>query len=152
MKLQAAQRTPEGQEQIKKYVRIIQIAPPPDSQLDAADVFDRKAGLTDFSVDTLLAVTRGILKGAGAPDDVLMRLQEGRKQIKAQLQGPVLASILLTYKGVSKPDMAKYGEELSTGLLRWYYDAVHQSFVEMLGERAEAIGQDIKSAAIAKKD
>ncbi len=151
LQLEAAQYTPEGQEKIRKYMRMIQIAPPPDSQLDSADAFDRKAGVTDFTVNSLLAVTRGMLKGAGAPDSLASQLQENRKQIKAQIQSTVLASILLTYSGVNKADLAKYADELSSGPLKWYYDAVRQSFVEMLEERAEAMGQDIKAAAMAKR-
>jgi hypothetical protein len=152
LQLEAARYTPEGQEKIKKYMRIIQIAPPPDSQLDSANAFDRKVGVTDFTVDYLFAVTRGMLKGAGAPDDVLTQMQEHRKQMKAQIQGTILASILMTYSDVSKPDLAQYGDELSSGSLKWYYDAVHQSFVEMLELRSEAIGQDIRAAALAKRN
>lgn len=150
LQLEAAQYTSEGQEQIKKYMRIIQIAPPPDSQLDSAAAFDQKAELSDSMVDYLLAITRGMLKGAGAPDTVVQRLEERRKQMKAQIQGTVLAAILLTYKGVSKPDLAKYGDQLSSVPLKWYYDAVHIALVEMLLERSEAIGHEIKAAVTAK--
>ena len=72
--------------------------------------------------------------------------------MKAQIQGAVLASILMTYTGVDKADLTKYGEQLSSGALKWYYDAVHQSFLEMLEERARAIGEDVKAVAIAKRN
>jgi len=152
LQLEAARYTPEGQEKIKKYMRIVQIAPPPDSQLSAADAFDERVGVSDFTVDYLVAINRGILTGAGAPPDVIAQLQEHRKQAKAQIQGVVQASILVTYSGVNKADLAKYAQELSSGPLKWYYDAVHQSFLEMLEQRARAIGQDIKSVALAKSN
>ena len=151
LQLEAARYTPEGQEKIKKYMSIIKIAPPPDSQLDMADAFDQKAGVTDYSVDSIVAVTRGILQGAGAPDDVLAQFLEHRKQMKAQMQGVMLASILSTYSGVSKPDLMKYGDELSSGPLKWYYDNVHQSFLEVVEQHAQAIGQDLKAAMVAKR-
>ena len=151
LQLEADRYTPEGQEKIKKYMRIIQIAPPPDSQLDSANAFDQKVGVTDVTVDHVLAVTRGFLAGAGAPNEVLAELQEHRKQIKAQMQATVLASILMTYSGVSKPDLANYANELSSGPLKWYYDAVHQSLAEVLEQRARSAGQDVKAAALAKQ-
>jgi len=152
LKLEADRYTPEGQERIKKYMRIIQIAPPPDSQLSTADAFDQRVGVTDFTVNYLLAINRGILSGAGVPEEVIGQLEERRKQMKAQIQGAVLASILMTYTGVDKADLTKYGEQLSSGALKWYYDAVHQSFLEMLEERARAIGEDVKAVAIAKRN
>lgn len=146
LQLEAARYTPEGQEKIKKYMKIIQIAPPPDSQLEQADAFDRKVGVTEQTVDYLFAMTRGILGGAGAPPDLLSRLQERRKQLTAQLSGTTLASILLTYSGVSKPDLERYADKLSSGPMKWYYDTVHKSFLEVVEQRAEEIGHDIKSA------
>ena len=150
LELEASRYTPEGQEKIKRYMRIIEIAPPPDSQLSSADAFDEKVGVTEFTVDYLIAVNRGILTGAGAPPDILTQLQEHRKQMKARIQGLVQASILITYTGVNKADLAKYGQELSSGPLKWYYDMVHQSFLEMLEQRARAIGQDVKAATVAQ--
>jgi len=152
LQLEAERYTPAGQEKIKKYTRIIQIAPPPDSQLSSADAFDQKVGVTNFTVDYLVAVTQGMLAGAGAPDDVVADLKTHRKQMQAQIQVAVQASILMTYNGVSRADLAKYGKELSSGPLKWYYDAVHQSFIEMLEQRARAIGQDIKSATLSKQN
>ena len=151
LQLEGARYTPEGKEKAKKYERMIQIAPPPDSQLDSADAFDQKAHLTDFSVDSLMAVTRGMLQGAGAPDDAIKELESHRKELQAQIQGNVLAQILMVYGGVSKADLAKYAAELSSGPLKWYYDAVRQSLVEMLEQRAVSIGRDMKSAVMSKE-
>lgn len=152
LQLEAAQRTPEGQEKAKKYMRIVQIAPPPDSQMAGADAFDQKTGLTDFTVDSILAVSRGFLQGAGAPNDAIEQLQRRREQMKAQMQGTMLATILLTYKDASKPDLTKYGEELSSGPLKWYYDTVHRSLLEILEQHAQAAGHDIKAASVAKRE
>ncbi|HEY6251503.1 MAG TPA: hypothetical protein VI685_16210 [Candidatus Angelobacter sp.] len=149
--LENARHTPEGQEKAKKYERIIKIAPPPDSQLDTADAFDEKVHVSDFTVDSLMAVTRGMLQGAGAPDEALAELDSHRKELKAQIQGGVLATILMTYSGVNKADLTKYSVELSSGPLQWYYEAVHQSLVEMLEHRAQAIGRDMKAAVLSKQ-
>lgn len=150
LELEAARYTPGGQEKIKKYMRIIQIAPPPDSQLSVAEAFDEKVGVSDFTVDYLLAIIRGIFTGADILPDAVAQLQEHRKQMKARIQGLVQASILVTYSGVNKADLVKYSQELSSGPLKWYYDIVHQSFLEMLEQRARSIGQDIKSATVAQ--
>ena len=152
LKLEADVYTPEGQERIQKYARIMQIAPPPDWQLENADAFDQKAGITEYTVDYLLAVKRGILTGMGAPPDVVAQLKEQRKLLKVQIENGILASIILTYNGVSKADLAKYGNELSTGPLRWYFDTVHKSLVEILLERSTAIGHDIKDAVLASRE
>lgn len=151
LQLEGARYTPEGKEKAKKYERMIQIAPPPDSQLDSADAFDQKVHVSDYSVDSLMAVTRGMLQGAGAPDEAIKELESHRKELQAQIQGNVLAQILMIYSGVSKADLTKYAVELSSGPLKWYYDAVHQSLVEMLEQRAESIGRDMKSAVMSKE-
>ncbi|HEY6967864.1 MAG TPA: hypothetical protein VJA94_01565 [Candidatus Angelobacter sp.] len=150
LELETSRYTPERQEKIKQYMRIIEIAPPPDSQLSAAEAFDEKVGESEFTVEYLFAIYRGILTGAGAPPDVIKQLQEHRKQMKARIEGLVQASILITYTGVSKADLAKYGQERSSGSLKWYYDTVRQSFLEMLELRARAIGQDVRTATVAQ--
>jgi hypothetical protein len=150
LELEASRYTPEGQEKIKRYMRIMEIAPPPDSQVSTVDAFDQKVGVTEFTVEYLLAVTRGILTGAGAPPEAVAQLQEHRKQMKARIQGLVQASILVTYTGVNKADLSRYAQELSSGPLKWYYDTVHQSFLDMLEQRARAIGQDVKAVTVAQ--
>lgn len=151
LQLEGARYTPEGMEKAKKYQRILEIAPPTDSQLDSADAFDQKAHVTDRTMDSLLAVTRGMLQGAGAPDEAIAELDSHKKEMKAQIQGGVLASIVVTYSGVSKADLMKYGDELASGPLNWYYSAVHQSLIEMLGDRSQAIGKDLKSAIMSRR-
>jgi len=152
LQLEAARYTPEGQEKLKKYMRIVSIAPPPDSQVSSADAFDDKVGLTDLTVDYMLTITRGVLAGGGAPEEVISQLESRRKQMKAQLQPTAQASILVTYTGVSKSDLAKYGDELTSGPLKWYYDKVHESMLEVLAEHAQAIGKDLKSTMMAQKN
>src|SRR5215472_15495760 len=56
LQLETSRYTPEGQEKIKKYMRIIEIAPPPDSQLSTAEAFDEKVGVSEFTVEYLLAI------------------------------------------------------------------------------------------------
>jgi hypothetical protein len=152
LRREADNYTPEGQERIHKYARIMEIAPPPDWQLENADAFDQKAGITEYTVDYVLAVKRGILTGIGAPPDVVAQVKEQRKLLKVQIENGILASIILTYNGVKKADLAKYGDELSTGPLKWYFDTVHKSFVEILLERSTAVGRDIKDAVLASRE
>lgn len=151
LQLEASIYTPEGQEKVKKYMRIVQIAPPPDSQMEAADIFDQKVGFTDDNVDIVLAFTRGMYIGAGAPDDVIAQLQDRRNLLRAQMQGNVLASILLTYSSVTRADLTKYSDELSSGPLKSFHQLVQRSFVEILEQRAEAVGRDVKAASLAKR-
>jgi hypothetical protein len=151
LQLEAARFTPEGQEKIKKYMRITQIAPPTDAQMESAVAFDQKVGITDFNVDCMLAVTRRMLNGLGVPAEEIPQLRDQQKQLKSQIQGQLLTSILSTYDGVSKADLAKYGEEVSSGSLKWYYDTVHKSLLEMMGDRAESVGHDLKAVMQAKQ-
>jgi hypothetical protein len=151
MHLEAAAYTPEGQERIQKYLRVMQIAPPPDWQLETADAFDQKAGMTSFSVDAIVAVQRGMMTGLGAPPEAIAELKDQRKLLKVQIENTVLASIILTYNGVSKSDLSKYGDELSSGPLKWYHDTVRKSFMEILAEHATTMGQEIKDAVLTSR-
>ena len=143
--IEAEATTPEGKEKIKKYARIYQLAPPPDDRLDAVTALDQSSGLTDFTVDSVFAVVRGMLSGSNGESQALDQLKEYRASFRAQIQSGVQLSMLATYHDVSKPDLRQYAKELSTEPLRTLYAQLRQSMLEVFEERAHAAGEDLRA-------
>jgi hypothetical protein len=142
--LEAATNTAEGQEKLQKYINIAQTVPPSDDRMDTLDALDASAGISDFVTDFEIAMFRGIVSGAGAPSDVLAQIQTHRKDIKVQRQNYVVLGMNVTYHGVTRPELMQYAKELSAQPLKGFYAQVRKTFVELVEERAQAMGRDLK--------
>lgn len=59
--LEAAASTPEGQEKIKRYIKIAQINPPTDDRVDALDAIDANSGSSDLVTDFILTFLTGMM-------------------------------------------------------------------------------------------
>jgi transaldolase len=146
LSLEAAASTPEGQDKIKKYIKISQLNPPTDDRMDALDAIDASSGSSDMVTDFTLAFLTGMMSGVGAPPDVIEQLRSRRKELKAQMQNNIELSMSVTYHGVTRLDLQQYAQELAAPALKRFYGQVSRSFVEITEERARAIGQDLKKA------
>jgi hypothetical protein len=144
--LDAATSTPEGQEKIKKYIKIAQLNPPTDDRMDALDALDAASGSSDLVTDFILAYLTGMMTGVGAPPEIVDQLRSRRNELKAQMQNNIALSMSVTYHGVTRIDLQQYAKELSAPPLKRFYGQLSKTFVEITQERARAIGQDLKKA------
>ena len=142
--LEAATNTPEGQQNLKRYMNIAKTVPPTDDRLAALDTLEASVHASDFMTDTTLAVLRGTLTGAGAPPEVVSQIQTHRKEMKAQMLNQIELSMSIVYHGVTRPELQQYAKELSAQPLKGFYEQVQKSFVEIVEERSRAMGQDLK--------
>lgn len=145
--LEAAANTPEGQEQLKKYIEIAKTAPPTEERIEALDAIDSSTGASDFVTDTVMAVMRGMMTGQGAPQDVIAQFESHRREIKLQMQNNVELTMSVTYHGVTRPELLQYARELSAPPLKAFYALVNRTFTQLLEERARAVGQELKNTA-----
>jgi hypothetical protein len=144
--LEAATNSAEGQEKLRKYINIARTVPPTDDRMDALDALDASAGTSDFVTDFEIAMFRGMMRGAGAPPEVLQQIQSHRKDLKTQRQNYVVLGMNVTYHGVTRPELQQYTRELSSQPLKAFYAQVRKTFVEIVEERAQAMGRDLKIA------
>jgi hypothetical protein len=150
--LEVAADTPEGQEKIKRYIKIAQINPPTDDRMDALDALDASAGSSDLVTDFSLAFVTGIMTGAGAPREVVEEVWSHRKELKARTQNSIELSLSVTYHGVTRIELQQYARELSAPPLKGFYEQLNKTFVEITAERSLAIGQDLKKAVAARQN
>lgn len=142
--LEAATNTPEGQEKLQRYINIAKTVPPTDERLEALDAIDSSVGASDFVTDTVMAMTRGMMAGLGAPPDLIAQFESRRRDLKAQMQNNVELSMSVTYHGVTRPELLQYARELGAQPLKGFYALVDKTFTEIIEERARAMGQDLK--------
>jgi|SRR5579862_6303823 len=150
--LEAATNTTEGQEKLKKYIKIASTVPPTDERIEALDAIDNSMGASDFVTDTILAMMSGMMKGVGAPPEIVAQLHEHRKELKAQMQNSVELSMSITYHGVVRPELQQYAKELEAQPLKGFYAQVNKAFVEIVEERSQAMGQELKKAIAARQN
>ncbi|MBZ5506899.1 MAG: hypothetical protein LAO78_15700 [Acidobacteriia bacterium] len=150
--LEAATNTAEGQQKLKRYVRIASTVPPTDDRIEALDAVDASVGISDYATDTFMAMMRGIMTGAGAPPEILARLESQRKELKTEMQNNIELSMSVTYHGVTRPELQQYAKELGSQPLKGFYTQVSKSFVEIVEERSRLIGQDLKKAMVARQN
>ena len=144
--LEAAASTPEGQEKIKRYIRMAELNPPTDDRMDTLNALDAASGSSDLVTDFTLAYLSGMMTGLGAPPEVVEQLRSRRNDLKAQMQNNIALSMSVTYHGVTRVDLQQYARELSAAPLHSFYKQLSKAFVEITQERALAIGQDLKKA------
>lgn len=149
--LEEAASTPEGQEKIKKYIKIAQLNPPTDDRMDMLDAIDAASGASDLVTDFTLAYLSGMMTGLGAPTEVVEQLRARRNELKAQMQNNIALSMSVTYHGVTRVDLQQYARELAAPPLKQFYVQLSKTFVEITQERALAIGQELKKAIPAPK-
>jgi hypothetical protein len=150
--IEAEATTPAGKEKIQKYAKMYQIAPPTEDRLDLANALDQSSSLTDFTVDSIVAVMRGMLSGSMGDADLAQQLSEYRTAMRPQVQTGLQISLLATYHGVSKADLQQYAKELNSEPLKTVYSQMRQSMLEVFEERAHAVGEDLRAQAPAKSD
>jgi hypothetical protein len=142
--LEAATNTPEGQQQLQKYIDIAKTAPPTDERLEAIDAIDNSLGASDFITDMVMATTRGMMTGLGAPPELIAQFEARRRDVKAQMQNNIELTMSVTYHGVTRPELLQYAREVGAQPLKGFYSLVNKTFAEIVEERARAMGQDLK--------
>ena len=150
--LDTAGNTPEGQEKIKRYIKIAQLNPPTDDRVEALDAVDAGLGSSDLVTDFTLAFITGMMTGAGAPPEIVEQLRSRRKDLKAQMQNNIELSMSVTYHGVTRADLQQYAKELAVPPLKTFYGQLSKAFVEITEERSRAIGQDLKKAMTSRQN
>jgi hypothetical protein len=149
--LEAEAGTPEGQEKVKRYARAIQVVPPPDERLDAIAILDDSAGSSDLAADAVIVVTRGMLSGVGDHSNAVEDLVRHRNDLKMSMRNALEASMLCTYKSVPRAEILQYARELRSAPLKTFYDQAKQAFLEVMEERAQAAGADLKTVITASR-
>ncbi len=150
--LEAAANSPEERGKAQRYARAISIAPPPDNRVDVIETIDSSAGVTDVAVDTVIAITRGMMEGADVNPELAGGMEQQRRELKAQMHNAIQISLLSTYRSATVPDLSQYAKELSSEPLKSFYSQVNKAFVEMLEARSQAIGRDLKAAVTASRN
>lgn len=148
--LEAAARTPEGHEKMIKYAKVISIAPPPDSRVDAINAIDTNAGITDFNVDTVITITRGMMEGAEMSEDLVAEVEHHRREMTDQIRNPTQILLLATYRTASVPDLVAYANEAKAQPLKGFNDNIKKILLEILEEQAILIGRDLKAVTTAQ--
>jgi hypothetical protein len=144
IRLDADARTPEGKQKLQRYTRAIQVAPPSDTRLSLIQAFDERVGISAFAMDSMIAATRGMMVGAGAPPEVLPQIDMHRAEIKTQIQNGILLALSSAYRNVGRADLEAFAKELSTQPLKGFYDQARKAFVGMTEARCTAIGKELK--------
>ncbi len=144
IRLDAEARTPEGKQKLQRYARAMQVAPPSETRLSMIQAFDERAGVTAFAMDSMIAATRGMMAGAGAPPEVLSQFDTHRAEIKARIQNSILLALSSAYRNVGRADLEAFAKELSTPPLKGFYDQARKAFVGMTEARCTAIGKELK--------
>ena len=106
--LEAEAGTPEGQAQVKRYARAIQVVPPPDDRLDAIATLDDSAGSSDLAADAVIVVVRGMLWGAGDRSNAAEDVARHRNELKMSMRNALEVSMLCTYKSVGRAEILEY--------------------------------------------
>jgi hypothetical protein len=149
--VEAEAGTPEGQEKVKRYARAIQVVPPPDERLDAIAILDDSAGSSDLAADAVIVVTRGMLSGVGDHSNAVEDLVRHRNDLKMSMRNALEVSMLCTYKSVPPAEILQYARELRSAPLKTFYDQAKQAFLEVMEERAQAAGADLKTVITASR-
>jgi hypothetical protein len=144
--LEAATKTPGGQAKLKRYINIALTAPATDERMAALDALDASSGTTNFATDSSMAIMRGMLTGMESPPDVIAQIQEHRNEIKAQMQNTMELSFLVTYHGVTRPELQQYAAELGSQPLKGLHDQIKKAFLVIMEEHSKALGQDLKKS------
>ena len=142
--LEAATNTPEGQVRLQRYINIAKTAPPTDDRMEALDAIDASLGISDFVTDTVIAMTRGMMTGLAAPPDVITQFEAHRRDLKLQMQNNLELTMSVTYHGVTRPELLQYAHELGAPPLKGFYTLVNKTFIGIVEEHAQAVGQDLK--------
>jgi hypothetical protein len=150
--LEAATSTPDGQEKIKRYIKMAELNPPTDDRMDTLNALDAASGSSDLVTDFTLAYLSGMMTGLGAPPEVVEQLRSRRNDLKAQMQNNIALSMSVTYHGVTRADLQQYAKELAAPPLKRFYGQLSNAFVEITQERALAIGQELKKAVPVPKN
>src|SRR5262249_11006480 len=129
--LEAAANSPEGREKAQRYARAVSIAPPPDNRVDVIETIDNSARGTDLAVDTVIAITRGMMAGADADPELAGGMEQHRRELRAQMHNAIQISLLSTYRSATVPELSQYAKELSSEPLKSFYSQVNKAFVEM---------------------
>lgn len=151
MRLDAEARTPEGKQKLQRYMRAIKVAPPSDTRMSQIQAFDERVGITAFALDGMIATTRGLMTGMGAPEEVLSQLDSGRATYKSQIQSTMLLALSSAYRSVGAADLDAFAKELTSQPLKEFYDQARKTFVGMIEARCTAIGKDFKAAMETKQ-
>jgi hypothetical protein len=151
MRLDAEARTPEGKQKLQRYARAIQVAPPSDTRLSMIQAFDERAGITAFAMDSMIAATRGMMVGSGAPAEAFSQIDLHRAEIKTQIQNSILLALSSAYRNVGQADLEAFGKELSTQPLKGFYDQARKAFVAMTEARCTAIGKELRASMEARQ-
>ncbi len=149
--LEAEAGTPEGQATVKRYARAIQVVPPPDDQLDAIAILDDSAGSSELAADAVIVVVRGMLTGAGDQSNAAEDMARHRNDLKMSVRNALQVSMLCTYKSVGRAEILEYARELRSGPLKAFYDQAKQAFLEVMEERAIAVGADLRTVITASR-
>jgi hypothetical protein len=144
--LETATKTPEGQAKLKRYMNIAQTAPATDERIAALDALDASAGATSFATDSSLAVMRGMLSGVDAPPELIAQIQEHRNEIQSRMQSTMELSFLVTYHGVTRPELQRYAAELNSPPLKGFHDQIKKAFLVIMEEHSRVLGQDLKKS------
>jgi hypothetical protein len=142
--LEAATNTPEGQEKLQRYINIAKTVPPTDERLEALDAIDASMGSSDFVTEMAMAMTRGMMTGLGAPQELITQFETHRRDLKAQMQNNIELSMSVTYHGVTRPELLQYAREVGAQPLKGFYALVNKTFTGMVEEHARAMGQELK--------
>ena len=151
MRLDAEARTPEGKQKLQRYMRAIKVAPPSDTRMSQIQAFDERVGITAFALDGMIATTRGLMTGMGAPAEVLSQLESSRATYKFQIQTTMLLALSSAYRSVGAADLDAFAKELTSQPLKGFYDQARKTFVWMIEARCTAIGKDFKAAMETKQ-
>jgi hypothetical protein len=146
MRLDAEARTPEGKQKLQRYMRAIKVAPPSDTRMSQIQAFDERVGVTAFALDAMIATTRGLMTGMGAPAEVLSELDSIRATYKFQIQSTMLLALSSAYRSVGAADLDAFAKELTSQPLKGFYDQARKAFVVMIESRCTEIGKDMKAA------
>jgi hypothetical protein len=146
--MEAAANSPEGRETTQRYARVVSLAPQADSRIDAVEAIDNSAGVTDTSVSMVMALTRGMMEGAGL-HELASGIEPHRQEIRGQVHNSVQIGLLSTYRSATTPDLLLYAKELGSEPLKTFYRQVSKAFSEMVEARSRAIGEELRPAMAA---
>jgi hypothetical protein len=144
--LEAAAITPEGRQKSERYARAISIAPPPEARLDAIEALDSSAGCTDYSVDSSIALIRGMMAGLEIHTRATAEFESRRNEMAAQMHRDIQISMLSVYRTATTDDLREYAQQLGAEPLKTFYERVKRTCLQILEEQARAMGHDANAA------
>lgn len=151
--LEVAGATPEGANGLRAFAQSLQSTPVKQERIQLMVRLDDATGVTQQTVQMVLAMFDGVMRGLMAADPVEKRPSaQQMDQIKAQIQervaGPLrnqtIVTFLYNYRDVSQEDMERAIAFYQSEAGQWYQSTTAEGLMKAMAEGGERFGRSVE--------